>query len=268
MTTSPSRKPTITACDTVAPTPPQRLFAAPGVLWHEDYCCFGFGAVKSVCVGAWVFFLVVPGLFFWLVAPGIQARLGQDLTLAALAMYAIAALFFVGTMCMDPGVPRRPPPASPAPAAPGQDKQKSSADRPSAESSELDHPGEGYILSRDSNRYVQSFDHFCEFVGNDIGGRNIGCFVGFLVSLALLASLLLLACVAATAVMWFGWTPHGAPPATLHSNPNPNPNPNPDSSPNPDPDPGEPPATLHFATAPLPYAVGGVVLLLLVLLVG
>ena len=111
MTTSPSRMPTITACDTVAPTPPQRLFAAPGVLWHEDYCCFGFGAVKSVCVGAWVFFIVIPGLFFWLVAPGIQARLGQDLTLLALAMYAIAALFFVGTMCMDPGVPRRRPPS-------------------------------------------------------------------------------------------------------------------------------------------------------------
>ena len=48
-------------------------------------------------------------------------------------------------MCLDPGVPRRPPPASAAPAAPGQDKQRSSADRPSAESSELDHPGEGYI---------------------------------------------------------------------------------------------------------------------------
>ena len=89
-----------------------------------------------------------------------------------------------GTMCLDPGVPRRPPPASAAPAAPGQDKQRSSANRPSAESSELDHPGEGYILSRDSNRYVVSFDHFCEFVGNDIGGRNIGCFVGFLVSRA------------------------------------------------------------------------------------
>ena len=89
--------PTITACDTVTPTPPQRLFAAPGVLWHEDYCCFGFGAVKSVCVGAWVFFLVIPGLFFWLVAPGVEARLGQDLTLAALALYAIAALFFLGT---------------------------------------------------------------------------------------------------------------------------------------------------------------------------
>ena len=62
--------------------------------------------------------------------------------------------------------------------------------------------------------------------------------MGFLVSLALLASLLLLACVAATAVMWFGWTPHG-----------------------------EPPATLHFATAPFPYAVGGVVVVLLLLLV-
>ena len=141
-----------------------------------------------------------------------------------------------GTMCLDPGVPRRPPPASAAPAAPGQDKQRSSANRPSAESSELDHPGEGYILSRDSNRYVVSFDHFCEFVGNDIGSRNMGCFVGFLVSLALLASLLLLACVAATAVMWLGWTPRGTP-----QDPNPDPNPDPDPNPNPNPDPNPTP---------------------------
>ena len=232
-----TRMPTITACDTVTPTPPQRLFAAPGVLWHEDYCCFGFGAVKHVCVGAWIFFLVIPGLFFWLVAPGMQARLGLHITLAALGMYGIATLFFLFTMCLDPGVPKRPPPASPALAVP--DKSKNNAGKPSEESSELDHPGEGYMLSRDSNRYVRSFDHFCEFVGNDIGSRNMGCFVGFLVSLALLASLLLLACVAATAVMWLGWTPRGTP-----QDPNPDPNPDPDPNPNPNPDPNPTPNTL------------------------
>jgi len=236
-----TRMPTITACDTVTPTPPQRLFAAPGVLWHEDYCCFGFGAVKHVCVGAWIFFLVIPGLFFWLVAPGMQARLGLHITLAALGMYGIATLFFLFTMCLDPGVPKRPPPALLGKASAGDIPKKNNAGKPSEELSELDHPGEGYMLSRDSNRYVRSFDHFCEFVGNDIGSRNMGCFVGFLVSLALLASLLLLACVAATAVMWLGWTPPGMPP---HE-----------------------PATLHFATAPLPYAIGGGVLLVLVLLV-
>lgn len=36
--------------------------------------------------------------------------------------------------------------------------------------------------------YVDGFDHFCEFVGNDIGKGNLGCFVTFLVSLAALSS--------------------------------------------------------------------------------
>ena len=182
--------PTITACDsTTTPTPTparqRRLFAAPDVLWHEDYCCLGFGAVKHVCVGAWVFFLLIPGLFFWLVAPGMQARLGLHVTLAALGMYAVATLFFLFTMCLDPGVPHRPPPATLGTASADDDADNhnnNDAGTPSDECSDLEHPGEGYMLSRDSNRYVRSFDHFCEFVGNDIGSRNMACFVGFLVS--------------------------------------------------------------------------------------
>ena len=237
-----------TACDstTPTPTPTPRLFATPGVLWRQDYCCFGFGAVKHVCVGAWVFFLLVPGLFFWLVVPGMQARIGLQLTLAALGMYVVTTLCFLCTMCLDPGVPNRPPPASLDKAS---NSNTNGAGKPCEESFDLEHPGQAYMLSRDSNRYVRSFDHFCEFVGNDIGSRNMPCFVGFLVSLAVFASLLLLACLAAIAVMWLGWAPHvssASPPGdseTLQ------------------------PATLHFATAPLPYAVGGGVLLLLLLLV-
>ena len=205
------------------PTSPQpRLPAAPGVFWREDFCCFGFGAVKSVCIGAWVFFLVIPGLFFWLVTPGLQERLGLPLTLAALGMYGVATLCFVCASCWDPGVPNRPPAMSPDP----RDES-------------VEHPGESYTLSRDSNRYVRAFDHFCEFVGNDIGGRNMPCFVGFLVSLALFSTLLLGSCVIATAVMWLGWQPEGAT--------------------------GPGPATLRFASEPWPYAVGGAVLLLLLL---
>ena len=153
-----TRMPTITACDTVTPTPPQRLFAAPGVLWHEDYCCFGFGAVKHVCVGAWIFFLVIPGLFFWLVAPGMQARLGLHITLAALGMYGIATLFFLFTMCLDPGVPKRPPPALLGKPSAGDIPKKNNAGKPSEELSELDHPGEGYMLSRDSAPYQGATD--------------------------------------------------------------------------------------------------------------
>ena len=43
-------------------------------------------------------------------------------------------------------------------------------------------------LSRDTNRYVHGFDHFCEFVGNDIGKGNLGCFVTFLVLLSVLCT--------------------------------------------------------------------------------
>ena len=38
---------------------------------------------------------------------------------------------------------------------------------------ELPHPGTEYTVSRDTNRYVRGFDHFCEFVGNDIGRGNL-----------------------------------------------------------------------------------------------
>ena len=40
--------------------------------------------------------------------------------------------------------------------------------------------------------YVRGFDHFCEFVGNDIGRGNLGCFVAFLVLLSTLATYVVL----------------------------------------------------------------------------
>ena len=42
--------------------------------------------------------------------------------------------------------------------------------------------------ARLSLSYVLGFDHFCEFVGNDIGKGNLSCFVPFLVLLATLST--------------------------------------------------------------------------------
>ena len=140
--------------------------------------------------------------------PLLQATVPIDLTTFGLVLFALTMLCFMLTGCVNPGVPTMP--ELPADTKDVAGRVPESAEEANA-AGLLPHPGDEYSLSRDSNRYVRGFDHFCEFVGNDIGGRNMGCFVGFLVSLALLASLLLLACVAATAVMW--------PP-----NPNPNPN--------------------------------------------
>ena len=39
---------------------------------------------------------------------------------------------------------------------------------------------------------LRGFDHFCEFVGNDIGRGNLGCFVAFLVLLSTLATYVVL----------------------------------------------------------------------------
>ena len=91
-----------------------------------------------------------------------------DLTTFFLLLFGLTALCFLATGCQNPGVP--PQPAKPP------------------DASYLPHPGDAYSLSRDTNRYVLGFDHFCEFVGNDIGRGNLGCFVTFLVLLSMLCT--------------------------------------------------------------------------------
>lgn len=92
----------------------------------------------------------------------------MDLATAFLVLFMLTGLCFVATGCQNPGVP-------PLPNRVGTGGY-------------LPHPGSEYSLSRDSNRYVRGFDHFCEFVGNDIGKGNLGCFVTFLVLLSLLCT--------------------------------------------------------------------------------
>ena len=82
-------------------------------------------------------------------------------------MYAAASFCYVCASCADPGVAEEP---------------ESRADIGTP------HPGAQYTLSRDSNRYVRGFDHYCEFVGNDIGMANMPSFVAFLVTLAALST--------------------------------------------------------------------------------
>lgn len=91
-----------------------------------------------------------------------------DLTTFFLVLFALTGLCFLATGCQNPGVPPQP--------------------KRQPDASYLPHPGEAYSLSRDTNRYVHGFDHFCEFVGNDIGKGNLGCFVTFLVLLSVLCT--------------------------------------------------------------------------------
>ena len=103
--------------------------------------------------------------------PPLQSRVDFDLTTVGLALFAMTGVCFAATGVWNPGVPSEPKPPPDAP--------------PDAL---LPHPGNKYSLSRDTNRYVHGFDHFCEFVGNDIGKGNLGCFVAFLVLLSLLST--------------------------------------------------------------------------------
>ena len=91
-----------------------------------------------------------------------------DLTTFFLVLFALTGLCFLATGCQNPGVPPQP--------------------KRQPDASYLPHPGEAYSLSRDTNRYVHGFDHFCEFVGNDIGMGNLGGFVTFLVLLSVLCT--------------------------------------------------------------------------------
>jgi len=159
------------------------MSAFPGVTWADDSKC-SFGAVRSICVSAWVVFLLMPTLFFTLTMPALQEQLPVDLTTFGLVLFGLTALFFALTGCVNPGVPPRPAPID-------DDANKRSSHAWQSEPS-LPHPGDAYSLSRDTNRYVRGFDHFCEFVGNDIGKGNLSCFVTFLVLLALLSTYVVL----------------------------------------------------------------------------
>ena len=142
------------------------MTSAPGVLWKGDWK-FYYGQVKSICMAAWGIFVAVPLLFFWAALPPLQVRVGVDVTTFGLVLWLLTAVCFFATGCYNPGVPEQP-------------KVTAAGSVP--------HPGSEYTLSRDSNRYVRGFDHFCEFVGNDIGRGNLGCFVTFLVLLSTLAT--------------------------------------------------------------------------------
>ena len=104
-------------------------------------------------------------------------------------LFAATGCFFVFTGCANPGVPAEP--------------------ERTVDGFHV-HPGpDTHTLSRDTNRYVRGFDHFCEFVGNDIGKGNLGYFVGFLVLLSLFCSCIVIASGAYVVLMW-------QPPPTWH----------------------------------------------------
>jgi len=142
--------------------------------WKGDYCCC-YGTVTPVCVSAWVLFLAIPLLFYVYVLPT-DAQLGDWTRVGFICLYVASAVFYILSGCWNPGVPDKPLAKSEG------DDRIMDAHAP------LPHPGIEYTLSRDSNRYVRGFDHYCEFVGNDIGNGNMYCFVGFLAILALLST--------------------------------------------------------------------------------
>jgi len=175
-----------TAVDTTSSSsdhkPPSfNMTAFPGVQWADDWKC-GFGSVRTICVSAWIIFLLMPTLFFTLTMPALQAGLPFDLTTFGLVLFALTAFCFFLTGCVNPGVPPLPKPI----ADDGDGGERKAGAWQTVPS--LPHPGEAFSLSRDSNRYVRGFDHFCEFVGNDIGKGNLSCFVTFLVLLSLLST--------------------------------------------------------------------------------
>mmetsp|Transcript_22246 Transcript_22246/g.71897 ORF Transcript_22246/g.71897 Transcript_22246/m.71897 type:complete len:327 (-) Transcript_22246:380-1360(-) len=155
-----------------------RAEAIPGAYWNEEFGLFGYGSCNCVCVTAWVFLLLLPSIFFMLVAPGLEAEHGDVLVKIGLALFGCVVLFFCLVSTTNPGVAPMPPPNVIAGREIG-----------------LAHPGEQYSYCQDSNRYVRGFDHFCDFVGNDIGDGNMPFFVAFLLSLSAFASFLVGCCM-------------------------------------------------------------------------
>ena len=105
-------------------------------------------------------------------------ELGPWVRVAFLSLWGVSGFCYVCAGCWNPGVPAKPAPMEADENAP----HLADAEPP------LQHPGQEYTLSRDSNRYVKGFDHYCEFVGNDIGRGNMYCFVCFLAVLAFLST--------------------------------------------------------------------------------
>jgi len=133
-----------------------------------------------VCGCAWTLFLLLPGAFFLLASPGLVQWHGPALLAVALCLFALTALLYVIASCTDPGV---------APRGYGM------------------HPGPQYTYCVDSNRYVAGFDHFCDFMGNDVGARNMPFFVCFLLSIGSLSSYLAVCAVLYVYDMWTLQTP-------------------------------------------------------------
>lgn len=154
--------------------------AVPGAFWKEDYGSCGYGSSNCVCLNAWLVLLLLPSIFLLLVAPGLELEHGETPTRIAMALFFLCALCFVLVSNTDPGVAPTAPPSSVRGGVAGHS-----------------HPGEEYSYSQDSNRYVRGFDHFCDFVGNDIGEGNMVFFVGFLLSLSTLAAFLVGCCIPA-----------------------------------------------------------------------
>jgi len=158
--------------------------AVPGMLWAEDWS-FAYGKCTHICIGAWCVFITVPLLFFLFALPPLQERLNFDVTTFGLVVWALCAICYAATGMANPGVPPQPQPTIASFSVPP-----------------LPHPGPEYTISRDTHRYVRGFDHFCEFVGNDIGRGNLGCFVAFLVLLSTLATYVVLISSASTIEAW------------------------------------------------------------------
>jgi len=119
-----------------------------------------------------------------MVRPGLQAHVSIDVTTGFLVLFVLTAVCFIATGRVNPGVPDKPNPAQ------------------SSGTMSLAHPGDEYQMSRDTNRYVLGFDHFCEFVGNDIGRGNLPCFVTFLVLLSLLSTYVVICSGWITVLYW------------------------------------------------------------------
>ena len=51
------------------PPPSYAMTAFPGVLWADNWSC-SFGFIRTICVSAWIIFLLFPALFFTLVRRG------------------------------------------------------------------------------------------------------------------------------------------------------------------------------------------------------
>jgi len=160
--------------------PPPYQLAVSNALWKQNWrCCFG--AFRSICAGAWCVFLTIPLVFFTMALPGLQARVSLDITTFGLVLFGLTGICFLATTCHDPGVP-------PAPESKGHETYL--------------HPGNEYTFSRDTSRYVKGFDHFCEFVGNDIGRGNLPCFVAFLVLLSTLSTFVVVTSSWEIVLMW------------------------------------------------------------------